>query len=349
MYKFVDISGFGHSGKGVITDLLNEFYGYQVPHYNFEFDLLRIQGGLLDLCTALHDDWSPIRSDAAIRRFRKVVLRLGTSAKLTRPYSMFIANGMNYEYYFNENFFRLSDQYVKSLISYIYEGYWPYPIDDKASIVQFYQRVVANIFGKKQFNQAVYMAAPDNFLELTQKYFNDLFTCIANKDTRVFVMHNAIEPFNPTRGLNLFEDARIIIVQRDPRDIYASIFVKSDVFIPKYEKKHFWKMKGSFLNTDNIQNFIERQKLQFSKIKSTVDDHRILRLRFEDIVLKYEETIANILNFLGETPSIHVRKKKFFDPEKSIKNIGIWKQMKGKDENAIRLINEELAYLCYDD
>jgi len=44
-----------------------------------------------------------------------------------------------------------------------------------------------------------------------------------------------------------------------------------------------------------------------------------------------------------------VRKKKFFDPEKSIKNIGIWKQMKGKDENAIRLIDEELAYLCYYD
>lgn len=347
MYKFVDISGFGHSGKGVITDLLKEFDGYRVPHYNFEFNLLRIQGGLLDLCTALHDDWSPIRSDAAIRRFKKVVLRLGTKAKLTRPYSMFIANGMNYEQYFKENFFRLSDQYIKSLINYSYEGYWPYPIIDEPSIMQFYQRVIANIFGKKQFNQTVYMATPDNFFQLTRKYLNDLYTCISNKDTHVFVMHNAIEPFNPIRGLNLFEDAKIIIVQRDPRDIYASIFVKDGVFIPAYEKKHFWKMKKSFLNTDNIQNFIERQKLQFSKIKSTVDDHRILRLRFEDIVLKYEETIANILNFLGETPSIHVRKKNFFDPEKSIKNIGLWKRMKGDDLNAIRLINEELECLCY--
>lgn len=347
MHKFVDISGFGHSGKGVLTDLLNEFDGYQVPHHNFEFNLLRIQGGLLDLCTALHDDWSPIRSDAAICRFKKVVLRLGTSAQLTRPYSMFIANGMNYEHYFNYNFFRLSEQYIKLLINYSYEGDWPYPFVDESSIKQFYQRVILNVFRKKLFNRTVYFAAPDNFLYLTRKYLDDLFSCIRNEDTKVFVLQNALEPFNPARGLNLFEDAKSIIVQRDPRDIYASIFVKSNVFIPEYEKKYFWRMKGSFLNTDNIQNFIKRQKLQISKIKPTVDDRRILRLRFEDIVLKYNETIEKILNFLGETPTIHVRKKKFFDPEESKKNIGIWKQMKGKDEYVIKLINEELRYLCY--
>ena len=74
MLKYAVISGYSMTGKTVVTDILKEFQGYNVPIHIAEFNLLRIQGGLLDLCTALHDDWSPIRSDAAIRRFKNVVL-----------------------------------------------------------------------------------------------------------------------------------------------------------------------------------------------------------------------------------------------------------------------------------
>ena len=46
--KFIDISGCGNSGNSTLSDLFKKFDGFVVPHYNFEFNLLRIQGGLLD-------------------------------------------------------------------------------------------------------------------------------------------------------------------------------------------------------------------------------------------------------------------------------------------------------------
>ena len=48
MKKIVDISGYGHSGKGAVCDILKEFDGFYVSHYNFEFNLLRVQDGLID-------------------------------------------------------------------------------------------------------------------------------------------------------------------------------------------------------------------------------------------------------------------------------------------------------------
>ena len=69
-YRFLDLSGFIVSGKQAYSDLLREFDGFLVPEAEREFELIRIQGGIRDLENALVEDWSPIRADAALRRFR---------------------------------------------------------------------------------------------------------------------------------------------------------------------------------------------------------------------------------------------------------------------------------------
>ena len=223
--KFVDISGFGHSGKGIITDLLKEFEGYQVPHYNFEFNLLRIQGGLIDMKAALHDNWSPIRSDAAIRRFRRLVRRIGPSATILNPVSLFLSNGMNYDNYFNSQFSALSEKYIQSLINYEYKGEWPYPLIEEPGWKQFSQRFLLITRLQKKFDTHVTVAAPKDFIHKTRQYLDALF-CVARQDgMNTFVMHNVVEPFHPVPSLDLFSDAKAIIIQRDPRDIYASTFI----------------------------------------------------------------------------------------------------------------------------
>lgn len=75
-YKFLDLSGYMFFGKAAAIDLIREFKGYYVPHYRFEFPLIRIQDGIMDLEKALIDDWSPIRSDIAVKRFRKLITKM---------------------------------------------------------------------------------------------------------------------------------------------------------------------------------------------------------------------------------------------------------------------------------
>ena len=52
------------------------------------------------------------------------------------------------------------------------------------------------------------------------------------KDNNVhtIVMHNAFEPFNPWRPIRYFHDARCIIVDRAPRDIYVTSLSYSEGF-----------------------------------------------------------------------------------------------------------------------
>src|SRR4051812_30054845 len=103
-YRVLDLSGYGFSGKHAMIDFVRELAGYHVEHFQFEFALLRIQGGILDLKTALVDDWSPIRSDAAIRRFRRLVRRLGPRNRLADPSSWFKATGFNYDAHYGGRF-----------------------------------------------------------------------------------------------------------------------------------------------------------------------------------------------------------------------------------------------------
>jgi hypothetical protein len=343
--NFIIVSGYNMTGKTVITDLLKEFNEFNVPAHTAEFNLLRIQGGLLDLFNALEEDWSPIRSDAAIRRFKKVVLKLGTKASFKKPLSLFIANGMNYNNYFNNNFFDISNRYINSLIDYTYNIEWPYLSIENGPMNQLFDRIKSRLYKKRVFTKVIYGSIQNNFVQNTRNYIDELFNSFSLETTRTFVLHNAVEPFNPTRGLNLFNNAKIIIVHRDPRDIYASNFVRNHVFSPSFEVARHWDLKIGLTSADNIHTFIKRQKAQYDRVKLINDDERILRLSFEQIVMNYEDTIKNICNFLNINKNQHIYKGQFFKPELSKKNIGLWKHM--KDQTNILLIEKELNKYCY--
>jgi hypothetical protein len=344
--KFLDISGYGHSGKGVLTDLFREFYGYNVPHPNFEFNLLRIQGGLLDLKFSLVDNWSPIRSNAAILRYKKLVKRIGPKADLFRPKSLFYSNGMSYDLYFNQKFTDLSIKYINSLISYTYEGDWPYNLIDELPVKQFIQRFEQNIFGWANYKSKIIVTSvnKNDFILLTQNYLNSLFNEIKKPDETTFVMHNAFEPFHPQNSIEIFENAKSIIVQRDPRDIYASLFLDNEGHYVSNETSDHWKQKISFLGAENIDIFCNRQLIQFQQALIEPNPN-ILRIRYEDIILKYDQTLNEIYDFLGEEPSIHIKKKMFFNPENSKKNIGLWKKVNRYKE--IQIIEKKLSDFLY--
>ena len=74
------------------------------------------------------------------------------------------------------------------------------------------------------------------------------------------------------------------------------------------------------------------------------DDHRVLRINFEDLILKYYETRKEVFNFLDIDESDHVNKFQYFDPNISIKNIGIWKKHKNQDD--MKKIYIELTKYC---
>lgn len=326
---YVDLSGYAFTGKHAAIDLLREFRGYKVAKFNYEFSVLRIQAGIRDLETALVDDWSPIRSDAAIRRFRLLVDRLASKNAWLNPKSWFHATGWNYEDFFHGKFRARSDQYVRELVDAEWMAEWPYPMAEMHGIELFRRKLLRLLGSKSAFDVPVVLAAPgpDRFMAATRSYLADLMDAFCEgTDAHTVVMHNTFEPYNPGRALRYFNNARSIIVDRDPRDNYiAQMGVRSVAVPPKI--------------------FVQRYRLYRDLARRHVDPPgRVLRITFESLVLNYNRTILRILDFLGLCPADHVTPRRYFKPEESARNVGLWRTYPTQDE--VDYIARELSEYC---
>jgi hypothetical protein len=325
-YRYVDLSGYGFSGKHAVIDLLREFRGYAVPHFQYEFLLLRIQGGILDLEDALSRDWSPIRSDAAIRRFRRLVRRLGARNALARPRSLFEAVGWNYDAVYAGRFLALSEAYLERLVAATWVADWPYPRADMGGLELFARKVAHRLGFRRAFDVRVSLSFPADFVPITREYLDAVLSSNVPEGTTAIVMHNAFEPFQPQRGLRFFERAKCIVVDRDPRDIYVQQLSHRPMAV-------------------GVQDFIARFRVfRAAAARFHADSPDILRLRFETLVTRYEETVGRILRHLGEAPEVHQHPRRYFDPAASARNVGLWRAH--PDRAAIDRIHCELAEWC---
>jgi hypothetical protein len=328
----IDVSGFSFTGKGAVLDYLRGIDNIHVHEKEFEFDLIRIQDGILDLKYALKDNWSPIRSDSAIRRFIRLTNTFARQrTSLMRPTSLFLPTGQIYEERFNKNFIRLTADYIESLIdSEIYLD-WPFSNFNDGPIKAFYKKIKGKL-GVKTLNK-YYLSFPENFESITSVYLNSvLFSSIADDKIHV-ATSNAFEPFNTELSLNLFSDAKSIIVERDPRDSFISY-----VNYNKIKNKDLARCCSDFI----IKYKILRRANQ-SYVKNQND---VLNIQFEDMVNKYAETTNKIHEFLG-IDKTHINKKYiYFDPGKSKKNIHAWKKF--HKEDIVERISLELKKYCID-
>jgi hypothetical protein len=152
------------------------------------------------------------------------------------------------------------------------------------------------------------------------------------------VIDQAISPINIGKTLRYFDNAKLIIVDRDPRDIYATMInekrllgadILSNNSVDKYIKWHHAVRKQTAQDLDNI-----------------LMQDRVLRLNFEDFFMNYEETIKQIKEFLNIDFS-HKYKGDRFQHEKINDYVGIWRHI--PDQDIMLSIKEELSEYCFMD
>lgn len=140
----------------------------------------------------------------------------------------------------------------------------------------------------------------------------------------------------------LGEDIKQICVYRDPRDQFYTLLHFSgldyidDYFLQsrKIDKvcRSVEDFKDFLLNVANIEKYKEYHPNR-------------LMIRFEDLINDYENSITKVCDFLGIDKSHHINKGKYFIPEVSRKNIGIYKNY--HDQRVMDKIKEELEEYCY--
>jgi hypothetical protein len=332
MINVVDLSGYSFSGKSAVYDLLNEFEGYYSHSKEFEFDLIRVQGGILDLKNALVDSWSPIRSTEAIRNFIKLIRLIGGDGRVIQKFSTI---GANYDKFF-PNFTSISQRYACSLVSSSWDCDWPfasYGLDNFGLLAYKIKRKLVRMPFETFYLSRL---TSNEFCEKTKFYLDQLFMHFEQVGFKTIILNNAFEPVNPERSIIFFHSAKCIVVDRDPRDMYLSAL---------YSGKILGLQIGNAVVGSSVMNFIERYKIFHATAPSESED--VYRLNYEDLIVDYENQVNQIRSFLSESIGDYTNKGKFFNPEISSKNMRQWKNI--KDENIksdIYCIEKHLSKYC---
>ena len=152
---------------------------------------------------------------------------------------------------------------------------------------------------------------------------------------RYVVLDQGVPAQYPEYAFEYTNNARVIIIDRDPRDVYVDLVNCKELIGAELAKE------------DNVDMFIDWYKsLHFRKNNIILNKEDVLFLNFEDIIFNYDQSVKNVEDYLGIKSCEHINKKNFFDPQLSKKNIGIRRIY--KNQNVMKRIKAVLGEYCYE-
>ncbi|OJV38888.1 MAG: hypothetical protein BGO29_10770 [Bacteroidales bacterium 36-12] len=331
-YPIITCASYGNTGSGVITDYLLEFDNIYNPG-DYEFRFLQDYDGVSTLEDALVHNFHRMNSDIAIRNFKRYI-----------DFQSGNLISKRYEKFFKGDFKRISYNYIDKLVDLRWQGYWEQYqiITPKTESILKYKllpRILRLLNGNKEYiakyvpKSEMYFSSPseEKFITITNEYIVSLCNAL-NKDgiKKTIFLDQLVPPLNLQRYLRYYPNMKVIVVDRDPRDHYVD---------------NIMKWREGWIPLD-INKYIEYFRGLRKNIEDEPDDHRVLRIRFEDAIYNYDAFTTKTNSFLEISKQDHVNPKKFFNPELSINNTQLWKKyVVNMDE--IHLIEEELSAFCY--
>ncbi|MBQ7594765.1 MAG: sulfotransferase [Synergistaceae bacterium] len=237
-------------------------------------------------------------------------------------------------------FMEATQKFINSLISFEHSTHaWDIDFRNENSVFILFRRVINKICKIFHVNFSVrptgklYVTDINDmeFLSSAQKYMDDLFTPLAQENkAKHVVLDQAVSQLNYKREMSFIRDSKLIVVDRDPRDIFAD-----------WIKCNSW----SFAEKRDVSKYIKLFRSFRRNYRELEDDASVLTMRFEDIIFHYDETLKLIADFVGLDMSEHIHKREFFNPDISIKNVGMWKNILSQSE--VDAITSELSDFLY--
>lgn len=312
--SIVSVQGFGYSGSGAVVDLLREYdtthvIGYvddegSVASKNIkcdEVDVLRLAGGLFEVEKYLGSN-NVFQNDALLHR---VVAQF--------DHSDLYRNNPAIRYYYYEYMSQICEVLTDSPSSQEYNSYLNH-------------RGANDILFLKDMTI-------DEYRSLCRRFINSIFAVIkhSSKEKSFLVLDQLTNDFefDVQRYLDYIPNLKIIMVYRDPRDVYT-FAKKADV---------------AWIPHKTVDMFIKWYRI-VTKYFDAKEQNLYHVVQFENLVCDYDRIVAGIENYIGLQKSAHTKKGTCLDVSHSEKNLGIWRQFSMWDKDYI-MIHQQLGFLCY--
>lgn len=345
MLKIISCAGFGNTGSSIVTDFFQEFSIIRnIKGSDLEFTLLYESDGIKDLENILIEG-DRLKTDLGIKRFLKLI----NSLNYNNP------SGPNYNEIFNGKFIDYTKDYLNSLNVIEWKKGWWHRVSEVDSNKNFLHNLKREKFNYKLkkftykayetnnwkpsytgYNIQYYCNIDENeFVQKTKQYLNRLFSEIIEKDDE-YLLFDQLFPVNVDYSyLKYFDFAKVIIVDRDPRDLY-------------FLNKVFWG--SGYIPTENINIFIK----WFKRTRNNVHcSENIIKINFEDMIYNTYGTQLKLCNFIGIDINEHNKKNTRLFINNSIKNTQTYLRYILPEEQAtninrdIKIIENDLKEYLY--
>lgn len=314
----VSVSGYNYSGSSAVIDLLAEYSETNCVKPEIAFAYL--PDGLLDLEYNMNHTATYFNGDVAIQRF------WNQCKKCEIPRNK------------KKEFLDISRKYIDELVEESWHG-GSYFDSTRMSGLKYYvwfiKKSISSViyhFTKKVTNwnqREMYLAyCCENFEEITKKYLNSV-AGLFSVDEKIGVFNQFFSAYRPELSMKFAEDAKTIVVDRDPRDIYILGKVRHET---------------ACFPSQDVQKFIVWYKRCWDNCVKEQSD-RVLHIQFEDLVFKYDETVKQIETFLGVKN--HISPQSSFKPNVSINNTQLVLRFPELAEE-VKLIERELKEYLYE-
>ena len=225
--KVITYGGYYSTGGSIIRDMFREFE----PNFELstEFRLLKEHYGLLDLERVIFDDYAPENIDLAIKDF------IWFANNLARKSGRLRKAGFSYDEKTCGAFSKATQYFIEQITDYEYPMSWHFDDFKRSYVSQILRRTVKKLFIKNvrnnQSKSSARLAYPsrEKYIYQAQRYMNSILSGIQkyNKsgEESVVGLHNAIPLFSMdqiNKSLAYFSSCKIIIVDRDPRDVFMN-------------------------------------------------------------------------------------------------------------------------------
>ncbi|WP_026662070.1 sulfotransferase [Butyrivibrio proteoclasticus] len=335
----VTSAGFGFTGSTAITDLISEYEGVYTPKVpSYELGFFTHPNGIFNLYNYLINNNIPdLKYYAGMTYMKQCEIWAHSQTQ------------MNYEIMFNNKFIEYSKEYIESLGGD--EFYIIHDWSDNTAVQRMLFRIINKLYTvtKKMRNHNgygiqsiepltlfsaerknyLYDVDDEKFVEKTKEYFRKLFGEIGM--SQVINLHGMVPIQQIDKCTRFFDDIKVIAIERDPRDIYLTA-------------KNRWKTLD--YPYEDIEFFCKYYKWLRANI-APIENSKVMKLQFEDLVYRYEETKSKIEEFLNLNSVKHINKNTRFIPEKSSKGCNL-KEAYPEEKDNIAVIENRLAEWLYD-
>ena len=327
--KLISCAGYFCSGSSALTDLVSEYEGVKTLS-NYEFRFLQDIDGIMDLEYHLVHNHHRHNSGHALKRFSKM-------AKFNHG-TCFDAR---YERFFGGHYYEITKKYIDALTDFSYPGFWYMDMYERGRFFYYLKSIEGKIRKRVPFisdnfmpKEMTFCSHPteEHFLALTKQYLLELFQALNPQNLPFLMVDQLLPSSNINKCLRYFDtDVKLIVVDRDPRDVYLISKYIHSYAIPPLDPMLFCKW---FKYTHE------------SNRGETPDSSHVLAMQFEDLIYCYDNEIKKVEKFIGLDSSLHTRPFNGFNPLRSVHNTQLWKTY--SDPNAISIIERELKDYLYD-